>query len=118
MPLQGSGEALAWDPCSVGDPAVMSLHTASPPSDANEADYDGYERFATAGERWTRNPDGTFANADAYDFPPPPPRRIPQFVAVRCGGRIELAGRLKAKRAGGRLRIAAGALALAARGDA
>lgn len=108
-------KTLAWDPGTLGDPTVLSLHSGTPPTDANEAAWEGYARQAYAGERFTAAARGRFANADAFEFPEPPADEAPTHIAVRSAGRIELAGIVPARlrRSRGPLRIPAGALRLA-----
>ena len=108
-------KTLAWEPGTLGDPTVLSLHAGTPPTDANEADWEGYARQAWAGERFTAAARGRFANADAFEFPEPPAGKAPTHIAVRADGRIVLAGVVPARlrRSRGPLRIPAGALRLA-----
>lgn len=99
--------AEAWEPATLGDPCEVRLLRG-------QARHDGFDPQFYAGERWTRNPDGSWSNVDTYGFPAVPAgAELPDGVEIRRGDRIELSGDLPDSaitRTG--IRIAAGALPL------
>ena len=76
-----------WEPGTVLRPTVLSLHSGSPPSDANEAAYEGCYRLEALGESWTRKPGGKWSNDFAMEFPAPPAgsgEQAPAHIRAAC----------------------------------
>jgi len=93
---------------------VLSLHDG-PPSDANEAAWEGYHRLEALGESWTRKRvSGKHSNDFACEFPAPPSgTQAPTHIRAACrNGRCLCAPLPAAVRRRDPLRIEPGELAL------